>query len=113
MTNRDKLALLWKELESWMDGNDQNGSLEFAFRNGFTLHAISIWYGSGASQYNFPIRISRQKELAEIKQLCAYADIFICPHCNHHSFFQPNEIEDDEIECESCLKIMKVHTRGK
>lgn len=113
MKNSKNFLKYYKELSQWMEGNTHNGSLEFAFRNGFKLHAVSLWAGSGASALNLPLKISRKAEMAEIKQLCAYADIFICPHCNHHSFFEPGEITDDETKCESCLKTMKIDSRGK
>jgi len=103
---------LVEELEGWMQGNDYNGGLEFAFRNGFLLHAVSVWQGSGAS--NLPgVRIPRGREMKEIRRLCSYADIFVCPDCNHHSFFSPGEIPEDTVKCESCLKTMKIHSRGK
>ena len=104
---------LYEELSEWMSGNDYNGSLEFAFRNGFDLHAVSLWEGSGASQLNKSAGISRKAELKEIEKLCALADVFICSHCSHHSFFWPGEIESDETSCESCGKTMKVDSRGK
>ena len=113
LTEAKKQKLLWEELSNLMQGNDYNGGLEFAFNNGFKLHALSCWQNSGASQYNFSVRINRKKEMKEIKALCNYADIFICEHCNHHSFFSPGEIEEDETECESCYKTMKIHSRGK
>ena len=103
----------YQELAQWMDGNESNGNLEFAFHNGFKLHAVSLWVGSGASDLNLPVKINRATEMKEIKQMCSYADIFICPDCNHHSFFSPGEIESDETECESCLKTMKIDSRGK
>lgn len=101
------------ELSDWIEYSNQNGSLEFAYRNGFYLHAVSLWIGSGESNLGLPLKIDRAAELKEIKQLCASADIFICPHCNHHSFFEPGEIEEDETCCESCLKTMKIDSRGK
>lgn len=100
------------ELAQWMDGNDQNGGLEFAFRNGFYLHAVSCWVSSGASALELPLKINRKEEMKEIKQMCKYADIFICHHCNHHSFYSPGEVESDETKCESCLKSMKIDSRG-
>lgn len=103
----------YEELSNWMEGNDQNGSLEFAFRNDFRLHSVSLWAYSGASALDLPLKINRTAELKEIRELCASADIFICPHCNHHSFFEPDEIEEDETDCESCLKTMKIDSRGK
>lgn len=103
---------LYDELSQWIEGSDQNGSLEFAFRNGFDLHAVSLWQGSGASALNVDPGINRKAELREINRLCKYADIFVCKHCNHHSFFLPGEIEDDQTQCESCLKVMDIDSRG-
>lgn len=108
----DAFSALFNELSIWMQGNDYNGNLEFAFRNGFDLHAVSIWQNSGASRLP-SVRIPKARELNEIRQLCAHADIFICRHCNHNSFFSPGEVPEDNIECESCLKKMKIHSRGK
>ncbi|MGL4335367.1 MAG: hypothetical protein ACRCST_00630 [Turicibacter sp.] len=113
LTNKQKFNLLYRELANWIDGSDHNGSLEFAFRNGFDLHAVSIWYGSGASQYDFGLRINRTKEIKEIHALCDSADIFICPSCNHHSFFDAGEVSSDTTKCESCLKTMKIESRAK
>lgn len=110
--NEENFEKYLKELEGWMYTNDYNGSLEFAFRNGFLLHAVSLWVGSGASALNLPLKINHKDEMKEINQLCKYADIFSCPDCNHHSFFQPGEIEDDSTKCEACLKTMKIHSRG-
>lgn len=110
--NEENFEKYLNELEGWMQGSCYNGSLEFAFRNGFLLHAVSLWVGSGASSLSLPLRISHKEEMKEVSQLCRYADIFICPDCNHHSFFQPGEIEDDSTGCESCLKTMKIHSRG-
>lgn len=107
-----KFKALLNELEGWIAGSDQNGGLEFAFRNGFLLHAVNLWQGSGASELP-GVRIPRRLEELEIKALLEYADIFICPSCNHNSFFSPGEIEEDETQCESCLKTMKIDSRGK
>lgn len=37
-----KFKALLNELEGWIAGSDQNGGLEFAFRNGFLLHAVNL-----------------------------------------------------------------------
>lgn len=111
-TELEKKELLWEELSNWMCVNDYNGALGFAFNNNFQLHALSIWQNSGASQYPFYISIDRDEELEEIKSMCSYADIFVCEHCNHESFFSPDEIKEDTTLCESCHKTMKVQSRG-
>lgn len=108
----DAFKALFEELGAWMQGNDYNGSLEFAFRNGFKLHAVSLWQNTGAS--NLPgVAIPRARELKQIHELCAYADVFICPDCNHHAFFSPGEIPEDTVGCESCCKTMKIDSRSK
>lgn len=107
-SNQSKFNALWKEVKNWAEGSDQNGSLEFCVRNGFKLHAVSQWIGSGASQLP-GCAIDRKEELAEIEQLLNYAVQFRCVHCNHYSYFEPDAWEADQItiKCESCLKSMK------
>ena len=104
---------LYEELSDWMQGNDHDGGLEYAFNNDFQLHAISLWESSGTSQYNFSAGINRKAELKEINQLCDSADIFICPDCNHHAFYQKGELEVAP-GCMSCLGTnMKLHLKLK
>ena len=115
MTNDEKLELIYNDLAQWMDGNDFDGGLEYSFRNGYYLHPINLWLSSGAmseevenklNACNEVIFINRTKELAEIKEICENASIYICPDCNHHAFLDDNE--GDEIDCQSCLSIAKL-----
>lgn len=103
----------YEELSDWMENNDYNGNIEFAFNNGFDVHAVQLWIGSGASSLDLPCPRYSREERAEIRALLKYADIFRCNHCNHHSYFCPGEIDSDEITCESCGKIMQIESRGK
>ena len=84
---------LYDELAEWIQNSDSDDSLEYAFANDYQLHAVTIWENSGASQYNFSAGINRKAELKEINQLCDSADIFICPDCNHHGFYEKGELE--------------------
>ena len=93
---------LYAELSQWMQGNDYDGSLEYAFNNDFQLHAVSLWSSSGASKYSFDAGIDRKAESAEVDELLASADVFECPDCNHHAFYVKGEL-DEPPQCMGCL----------
>ena len=59
------------EARNWAYGSQCNGSLEFALKNGFDLHAVSLWLSSGASALNLPVKIPPKEEQQEIDRLCA------------------------------------------
>jgi len=101
MNNRN-FNKLYDELAEWMEGNDHDGGLEYAFNNDFQLHAVSQWESTGASKYKFSANISRRAEEKEIKALIESADIYICLDCNHHAFYQKGEL-DKTPRCMSCL----------
>lgn len=95
---------LYDELSEWMQGNDHDGGLEYAFRQGYDLHAVQCWENSGASKYNFSAGIDHKAELKQIKELCKSADIYVCPDCNHHGFYEKGELLGIETpQCMSCL----------
>ena len=107
LSNKAKIDLILQDLENWMYGSDSDGSLEYAFHNGFRLHAASLWIGTGAMSEEVEkqvkgVKISRRAEMKEIKQLCEEAHIYICPDCNHHAFLDNDEGE--AVSCSSCLK---------
>lgn len=101
--NPKNFQKLYDELSEWMQGNDHDGSLEYAFNHDYQLHAVALWESTGASQYDFSAGINRKAELAEINALCDSADIFICPDCNHHGFYEKGEL-DEPPSCMGCGK---------
>jgi len=105
LSNTEKLDLLIEDLGQWMDGNDYNGSLEYAYNNGYHLHAASLWMSTGCVSDEVyaqieGVKIDHKEEMKEIEQLCSEAFLYICPDCNHASFMQDDEGE--KISCESC-----------
>jgi hypothetical protein len=114
LTNTQKIELILKDLECWIQNGDSDCSLQFAYRHGYYLHAASMWIGSGAMSEGIEqqvrgVRISRKAEMKEIHDLCKQAHIYICPDCNHHAFMDDDEGE--EIQCSSCLKTAKREVR--
>lgn len=110
LSNDEKINLVLEDLAQWMDGNDHDGSLEYAFNNGYHLHAASLWLSSGAMSEDIEsqvrgITIDRDEEMKEINQLCDEAYIYICPDCNHHAFLEDDY--GDEVSCMSCGKSAK------
>jgi hypothetical protein len=99
-TNNFKKLL--EELGQWIDGSSHDGSLEYAFHNGYYKHAVCLWESSGASKYDFSANISRNEEMKEIRDLIKSADVFICPDCNHHAFYPKGELSEAP-QCLSCL----------
>lgn len=100
-TNDEKFNLLYEELADWMQGNDYDGGLEYAFNNDFQLHAINLWMNTGASNYNFSVKIDAKEESKEVKALLAQAYILECPDCNHLGFYNDCEAESGD-SCMSC-----------
>lgn len=110
LNNNEKIKLILEDLGRWVESGDSDGSLQYAYRHGFFLHAASLWVGSGAMSEDVEkkvkgVRINRRAEMKEINELCRQAHIYICPDCNHHAFLDADEGES--IECSSCLKIAK------
>lgn len=113
LTNNQKLELILQDLSNWMDGNEHDGSLEYAFNNGYHLHAASLWASTGAMSEEVEVKtkgliINNKKELKEVKQLCNEAFIYICKDCNHHAFLEFKE--GDSISCMSCGKTAIIDT---
>ena len=119
MDNRAKISLIIEDLEQWADagGNESDDSMLYALNQGYTLHAASLWLSTGATSENVleqvkGVKINSKKEYAEVKQLCESADIFICPDCNHHGFYEAGEL-DVPPQCFSCGgDKMKLETKG-
>jgi rubrerythrin len=100
--------------EFFCNDDSRTDSMVYALDNGFTLHAIECFSGTGATDKRFDRIHSylhrsvgsetlRTIELGEIKQLLAYATISVCPKCNNHAF------SDDEVKaCPNCLSQMTV-----
>jgi hypothetical protein len=100
----------YTELAEWIKGSNQNGNIEFAFKNGFDKHAVKIWLSSGASSLDLPIE--NIDDTNEVKQLLNLATIYSCDECNHYMFFLPGEIVGKTTECDSCLGIAKLIKKG-
>lgn len=112
LSNEDKINLVLSDLESWLDGGDDFGSMRYAFENGYKLHAASLWLSTGALSEDISkdvegITIDYTKEKNEIDQLCKEAYIYICKDCNAHMFLSTDE--GDDIQCGSCLKIATIN----
>lgn len=110
LTNDQKIKLILSDLSSWIDSGDSDCSMAYAFRNGFNLHAASLWLGSGAMSSEIEkqvegVKINRRAEMKEIQELCKAAFIYICPDCNHHAFLDADEGET--VTCLSCLNIAR------
>ena len=103
MTNDEKFNALWEELTNWMEGNDYDGNLEFAFNNDFQYHALSIWQGSWASALDFTVPIPPGIEKQEIKDLLSIAYLLKCKDCNHIGFYDEYYIPESGSQCQSCL----------
>jgi rubrerythrin len=111
MTNQEKIDLIIDDLEKFTQGNDYNCSMQYAFNNGYHLHAASLWMSTGAMSEEIEdlvkgVKINRKKEMAEIKKLCDEAYIYVCNDCNHHEFLE----FDDGVEtyCPSCGKTCSI-----
>ena len=108
LNNTEKIELIIEDLGKWIDGSEYDGSLEFAYRHGYYLHAANLWLSSGAMSEDIEslvkgVKISKTKELKEINQLCEQAYMYECKHCNHIAFLDDDEGE--QIECMSCSKV--------
>ena len=116
LTNQQKIDLILEDLEGFLiqsgDG-DGNSSLRYAFENGYYLHAASLWISTGAMSEGLekkvlPVKINHKKEMKEVDHLLENADIYVCPECNHHQFFEKNVGGDgdsvDEIACTDCFE---------
>ena len=100
LSNDKLLELIIEDLESWMQGNDYDGDLEYAFENGYHLHAANLWLSSGAmsqevtdkiNENGETVFINRTKELKEIDAMLKEAYIYECEHCNHHGFYNDDQ----------------------
>lgn len=110
LTNTQKIELILSDLKLWIDRGDSDCSLKYAYKNGYYLHAVSLWMSSGAMSKSIEkqvegVKISRAAEIKEIHALCDEVHIYICSDCNHHAFLDSDEGE--EIQCSSCLKTAK------
>lgn len=108
LSNDDKIELVLSDLESWLDGGDDDGSMSYALNNDYKLHAASLWLSTGAISEGVEnqikgIEINYKKEMIEIKQICSEAFIYICSDCNHHAFL--DEDFGDDINCKCCGEI--------
>lgn len=118
LTNQQKINLIIDDLQAWSEsgGDESDDSLLYALRNGYTLHAASLWLGTGAMSEAVEkqvqgVRISRAAEMREINQICAEAAIYICPSCNHHAFLDFDEGES--IECFNCAETAHLQSKQK
>lgn len=107
-TNDEMIELVLKDLEQWLDsgGDQSDDSMVYAFRHGYDLHAASLWLGTGASSEDLApkikgLKINHKAEMKEVESLIESADIFICPECNHHGFYEKGETDVAPI-CFSC-----------
>lgn len=105
MKNNQKIELILEDLAQWVSGNDSDDSIIYAFNNGYHIHAANLWLSSGACNEEVlekteGVRISKRKELVEIKKLCGEAYIYECQSCHHHGFHDMNE--GPVITCYAC-----------
>lgn len=111
LKNEEKINLIIEDLESWLlNDGDSDGSMRFAFENGYHVHAASLWLSTGALSEDLEgkiegVKINHNKEMKEIKALCEQAHIYICSTCNHNAFL--NEDNGADIVCSSCLGTAK------
>jgi len=107
MNNQEKIDLIIDDLNQWLDGSDDDGSMRYAHDNGYFLHAASLWLSTGAISEDIEqkikgVSIDYKKEKIEIDEICKNAFIYICKDCNHHAFLDDDE--GDDIECSGCFK---------
>jgi hypothetical protein len=100
MSNKEKINFLFNEAKQWTENSNGDGSLEYAVKNNYKLHAVSLWVSSGCSSDVYPLKISYRKEKQEIKSILENAELYVCSKCNHHAFLE-NEVEN--YSCVSCL----------
>jgi hypothetical protein len=108
------LAALEENMGSFFynDSNNRDDSMIYALDNGFTVHAIDCFSGTGATDGRFDRIFSRlvtsvgpenwnTVNRSEAKEMCSYARIQICEKCNHHAFTEPSDSAC--YECSGCL----------
>lgn len=108
LNNQEKIDLILEDLGRWVDCGDSDCSMAYAYRNGYNLHAASLWLSTGAISESVGskiegVTINKTKENKETKQICEEASIYICNECNHHAFLDDNE--GKEIDCTSCFDV--------
>lgn len=95
----------------YADSETYSEGMIFALDNGWTVHAVDCFAGTGATDKQFDrifrrltksVGLSRWDKINRnaAAELCAFARIQICNSCNHHAFSDPSE--DQFTNCISC-----------
>ena len=113
------LSALIENMEGFFcnDNDNRDDSMVFALDNGFDIHAVNCFVGTGATDRRFDRIYNRlvlsvgtikwnELNRSEAKELCDFARIQICTACNHHAFTDPSD--EGLSNCSSCLKPLPV-----
>lgn len=111
LSNVQKLDLVLEDLGKWVAEGDSDCSMVYAYNNGYLLHAANLWLSSGALSEDIEtqikgLKISRIKEMKEIKKICSEAYIYICQNCNHQAFLDSHV--GSTVSCSNCLGIAQI-----
>lgn len=104
-TNKEAINLYWNEVYSTCKDSDYDGDLEYFAQNDYKYLAVNLWLGTGASKYNFSVKLPKARMNEEWKHFDEVSDSFKCPHCNHVGVYDyDSEIEIKIQHCYSCNK---------
>lgn len=93
------------ELREWIsNGNEYSyDAMAVAFYGNFLLVAVDLWTSTGASNLDLPLKISKKKLKEENDQFLDWSECLICKDCNAHSFYDPDDFQDDFDKCSQCF----------
>ena len=105
MDNQSKIELLYNDLGEFVNGSDYDGNLEYAYNNGYKLHACSLYLSTGAVSDAVlssikGVVIDRDLELKEIEHLLGESHDYECKGCNHIGMYE--EDQGKSITCMGC-----------